>query len=101
MKSFTIVSVLGLVILSFFVARHYTEQNRQTRNVRHDAQWFTDSLRVGNERAVTNFLAHPKMTKQEFKVAVGKHLHSVMSTDFATAPITFRSEGSTLLATFE
>lgn len=101
MKRFTIVSVIVLIVPSFFVARHFTERNRQAGNVRHDAQWFTDSIRVGNLRAVANYLSRPKVTTQEMEVAMGKHLESVMSTDFETAPISFRSDGSTLLATFE
>jgi len=101
MKRFIIVSVVVLAIAGGFVARHLTNQNRQAGNVRHDAQWFIGSLRLGNERAVANYLSRSKMATAELEEAMEKHLQSLMSTDFGTAPVSFRSDGSTLLATFE
>jgi uncharacterized membrane protein len=93
--------VVALAIPAFFVARHFSERHRQTTNVRHDAQWFTTALKTGNERAASNYLARPKMDSTALEQALRTHAQSLLTTDFDTAPVRFRTEGSTLLATFQ
>jgi hypothetical protein len=94
--------VVGLLsIPAFFVAVHFTERRRQTNNVRHHAQWFATALKTGNERAASNYLARPKMDFTALEKALYTHAKSMLTTDFDTAPVTFRSDGSTLLATFQ
>lgn len=95
-----LVVVALLAIPGFFVARNLSERRRQTINVRHDALWFTTALKTGNERAVANYLARPKMDSAALEQALRSHAQSLLSTDFDATPITFRSDGSTLSATF-
>lgn len=98
-----IIALLLIVLLAvagFFVARHFSERSRQTGNVRHAAQWFTDSLKIGNERAVANYLARPKMDWPILEQALRTHAQSLLKTDFDTAPVSFRTDGPTLFATF-
>ncbi|MGV3661555.1 MAG: ATP-dependent Clp protease proteolytic subunit [Prosthecobacter sp.] len=93
--------VVGLLAIpAFFAARHFSERHRQTTNVRHDAQWFMSALRSGNERAVSNYLAQSKMAPTALVEALKTHSQALLTTDFETAPVTFRTEGSKLLATF-
>lgn len=92
--------VVLLAISAFFVASHFTERSRQTGNVRHDAQWFTISLKIGNERAVANYLARPKMEWPILEQALHTHAQSLLKTDFETVPVNFRADGPILFATF-
>ena len=93
--------VVGLLAVpGFFAARHLSERRRQTNNVRHDAQGFTTALKIGNERAAANYLARPKMDSATLEQALRTHAQSLLSTDFDAAPVTFRSDGAALLATF-
>lgn len=90
-----------LAVPTFFIARHITERHRQTNNVRHDAQWFTTALKTGNERAAANYLSRPKMDSTVLEQALRTHARSLITTDFDTAPVSFRKNGSMLLATFQ
>jgi hypothetical protein len=89
-----------LAAAGFFVARHLSERHRQEGNVRHDAHWFTDSIKIGNDRAVANYLARPKMDWPRLEQALRTHAQSLLTTDFDTAPVRFGTQGSTLFATF-
>lgn len=94
--------VVGVpAIPGFFVARHCSERQRQADNVRHSAQWFTTSLKIGNQRAASNYLARPRMDSTALEQALRTQAQSLLTTDFDTAPVRFHTDGSTLLATFQ
>jgi hypothetical protein len=94
------IALIVLAIPSFFIARHYTDRARQARNVRHDAQWFVTSLKLGNERAAANYLAQPSMDSGSLDQALRIHARSLLLTNFETAPLQLRSQDSILVATF-
>jgi hypothetical protein len=100
MKRLIITIVIVMATSGFFVALHFNERSRQAGNARHDAQWFMNSLKIGNQRAVANYLGRPKMDSADMEKAMLVHARSLIETDFVNAPLTFQTKGPTLFATF-
>ena len=101
MKRILVAGVIVLAVSSVFVVLHFVVRNRQAGNVRNDALWLMNSLRTGNQRAVATYLAHPKMSAADMEKGMLAYAQALIATDFENAPLTFRTEGAALFASFQ
>jgi hypothetical protein len=101
-RAHTIAAILLLCVSAVvFVTWRIVERRDLVRNVSWDAQWFSASLKNGNERAAANYLSRSKMTETNLQQALMTNAKALLTTDFDSVSPHLTKEDRVWLATFD